>query len=50
MTCDKYAWGAGKTCLHYAVHEGYNKVVMLLLQHNPDVTIKDHEVWSNSVS
>lgn len=36
-----------KTCLHHAVHEGYNMMVTLLLQHNPDVTAKDQKVCFN---
>lgn len=34
----------GRTCLHHAVHEGYNNMITLLLQHNPDVTAKDRQV------
>ena len=34
----------GMNSLHYAVHKGRNKMVQLLLQHNPDITATDSEV------
>ena len=39
----------GKKSLHYAVRKEHNKMVPLLLQHNPDNAAKDPEVCSTAV-